>query len=402
MKKIIIPILICAMLVSILTGCDSKSEPAEKSAVCFVLGNTACSHGLNLSSQFIDNTLFETARNEGYVSVVNVDGNPEVVFNSSFELDERYRGASDAKLDMLARSNAASVTSILYSVIADDPESDYLESLRLAARSLSLEGYDSKTIVVVGTGLSTAGTLDFRNNLISAEPETIVEFLKEKKEIPDFGGITVYWQQLCDTAPPQAALSAMQRSNLEEIYKWIVETGGGKFVSDKISPNPVNKEAKYPEVTPVELPPDTPLFFEAEVLETVEEMPDIFIPEDKVAFIADKAEYVDPVAAGEVLRPIADFLAEHEATVLVCGCTAGDDNNEVAIDLSRRRAETVKRTLIDLGAEPTQIITIGFGCRDPWHISGVGYEGAAAAANRKVVIIDSRSDTAKDIIDGLE
>ena len=259
MKKMFPMIVVCALtlaMVTGLTGCDSSNNEAtaEKAAVCYVLANTANSQGLNLNSPMVQDTIYNTIRNYGYISVVNADGVPDVVLASSFDIDDKYKSASAERLDMDARAKTTNLIAGMQSVIATDPEVDYLAALNLALRTLSsLEEYDSKTIVVIGTGLSTTGVLNFQNNLISAEPGTIVELLEEKGEIPCFNGIMVYWQQMGDGAAPQAQLSSAQRNKLQQIYGGIVEAGGGTFVCNDIIANPVNEGTAYPAVTPVEL-----------------------------------------------------------------------------------------------------------------------------------------------------
>jgi len=408
MKKIISMLIVCTMaltMVTGLTGCTSGNDAteAEKAAVCYVLANTANSQGLNLNSPMVQDTVYETIRNYGYISVVNADGIPDVVFASSFDIDDKYKSASTERLDMDARSKTTNLITGMQSVIATDPEVDYLAALNLAVRSLSsLEGYDSKTVVVIGTGLSTSGVLDFQNNLISAEPGTVVELLKEKDEIPDFNGITVYWQQMGDVAAPQQALTSAQRNNLQQIYGGIVEAGGGTFCYNSIIANPVNKEATYPAVTPVELPADTPISFEPEILDT-EDSQDVFtepvvLTEEQVTFIGDKAEYLHPEEAESVLKPIADYLINNDVTILLCGTTAGDTNSAYTMELSQARAERVKQTLVDLGVDPDRIIAIGLGSTDPWHVYGIPTSDKAASCNRKTVLLDASSQTAQEIL----
>ena len=212
MKKIITLTILCACaIMTFFTGCQaSESEKTDKNAVCYVIANTANSKGLNLNSPLIYDTVYTTIRNEGYIAVVNADGNPDIVYANSFELDDRYQFASKDKLDMEAATSTTNLISGMQSVIADDPEIDYLASLQQAVRAISsLEGYDSKSIIVVGTGLSTAGdNLNFCNNLLSAEPEVIINLLKEKSEIPDFRELKVYWQQMFDVASPQKELNS--------------------------------------------------------------------------------------------------------------------------------------------------------------------------------------------------
>lgn len=408
MKKMISMIVVCALtlaMVTGLTGCDSSNNEAtaEKAAVCYVLANTANSQGLNLNSPMVQDTIYNTIRNYGYISVVNADGVPDVVLASSFDIDNKYKSASAERLDMDARAKTTNLITGMQSVIATDPEVDYLAALTLAVRTLSsLEGYDSKTIVVIGTGLSTTGVLDFQNNLISAEPSTIVELLEEKDEIPNFDGITVYWQQMGDVAAPQQTLTSAQRNCLQKIYGGIVEAGGGTFIYNDIIANPVNEGASYPAVTPVELPADIPISFEPDILDS-EEVENVFtepvvLTEEQVTFIGDKAEYLHPEEAESVLKPIADFLMRNDVTILLCGTTAGDGNSAYTMELSQARAEAVKQSLVDLGIDPSHIIAVGLGSTDPWHVYGIPTSDKAASCNRKVVLLDASSQTALEIL----
>lgn len=408
MKKtiaLILTIVLALVLVGSLTGCSSNNEVAtEKVAVCYVIANTANSKGLNLQSPLVQDTIYSTILNYGYISVVNADGSPEIVLASSFDIDEKYKSASKDKLAMDARSKATNLINGMQTVIADDPEIDYLEALRLAVRSLaSLEGYDSKQIIVLGTGLGTTGVLDFKNNLISAEPDVIIELLNEKSEIPNFSDITVYWQQLGDVAAPQKTLTSAQKNKLQKIYGSLVETGGGTFVYNEIMANPVNESIEYPSVTPVDLPDDTPIAFEADGFDTEDdkafEEPQV-LSESQVEFIGDQANYLYPDKAVKNIRPIAEYLLKHDdVNILLIGSTAGDSTNASTLKLSQDRADAVKKTLIDLGVDADRITTIGMGSSDPWHIPNAGYDGAAASANRKVVLLDARSATAKTILE---
>lgn len=408
MKKMISMIVVCALtlaMVTGLTGCDSSNNEAtvEKAAVCYVLANTANSQGLNLNSPMVQDTIYNTIRNYGYISIINADGIPDVVLASSFDIDDKYKKASAERLDMDARAKTTNLIAGMQSVIATDPEVDYLAALNLSLRTLSsLEGYDSKTIVVIGTGLSTTGVLDFQNNLISAEPSTIVELLEEKDEIPNFDGITVYWQQMGDVAAPQQTLTSAQRNCLQKIYGGIVEAGGGTFIYNDIIANPVNEGTSYPAVTPVELPADIPISFDPDILDS-EEVENIFtepvvLTEDQVTFIGDKTEYLYPEEAESVLKPIADFLMRNDVTILLCGTTAGDGNSAYTMDLSQARAEAVKQSLVDLGVDPFHITAVGLGSTDPWHVYGIPTSDKAASCNRKVVLLDASSQTALEIL----
>ena len=412
MKKIIALILICICIFTLtgtLTGCSKRTAndtPAEKTAVCFIVGGHANSQGLNMNSPLVQDTVYNTVRNYGFISVVSVDGKPEIIHAASYDIDAKYKSASKDKLDMDARAKATNIVVSMQNIVANDPEVDYLEALRLAVRTLSsLEGYDSKRIIVLGTGLSTTGVLDFNNNLISADPDVVVGLLKEKSEIPDFSGITVYWQQLGDVAAPQKELTSAQRIKLQNIYGGLVEAGGGAFVYNEIIANPVDNSAQFPAVTPVDLPDDTPISFDPTVFEEPDEDENVFeepviLSEDQVVFIGDKAEYLHPEEAMRTLQPIAEYLIQHPSiSILLAGTTAGDKDSDYTMTLSLSRAETVKSTLVELGVDEGRIIAVGLGStNDPWHIWSAGYDGAAASSNRKVVLLDATSETAISIL----
>ena len=411
MKKtfsIIIAFVLIITLTTTLTGCfgdgnESDKKLDEKAAVCYVIANTANSKGLNFNSPLVQDTVYSTVRNYGFIAVVNADGNPEIVHASSYDLEDKYKSASKEKLDMDARSKATNIILSMQSIIADDPEVDYLESLRLAVRTLSsLDGYESKTIVFMGTGLSTAGVMNFSNNLISAEPETVVNILYEKSEIPDFSGMTVYSQQLGDVASPQQELTSAQRMKLEKIYGGIVEKGGGKFVYNEIIANPVDETKQYPSVTPVKLPVDTPIEYDDVEFEeeNVLDEPIVFT-EEKIGFVADKDTFLDPKKANETIRPVAEYLkSQPTVSIVLAGTTAGDTDSDFSLTLSKQRAVAVKNVLVEFGVEADRIITIGLGSeKDPWHVKNAGYEGAAAASNRKVVVLDATSERAVSILE---
>ena len=253
----------------------------------------------------------------------------------------------------------------------------------------------------MGTGLSTAGVMNFSNNLISAGPETIVNLLNEKSEIPDFSGMTVYSQQLGDVASPQQELTSAQRIKLEKIYGGIVEKGGGKFVYNEIIANPVDETKRYPSVTPVKLPVDTPIEFDDVEFEKDNVLDEpIILTEEKIGFVADKAVFLDSEKANDILHPISEYLkSQPTVSIVLAGTSAGDTDSDFSLTLSKQRAEAVKNVLVEFGIEADRIVTVGLGSeKDPWHVKNAGYEGAAASSNRKVVVLDATSERAVSIL----
>lgn len=409
MKKKITALLttICLIIISTsFTGCrgeTSSRESGGRAAVCYAIAPTANSQGLNLNSPLVQDTIYDTIIDYGYISAVVIDGKPELVAADSYDIDTQYKKASKEKLKTDARSKTTNLITYMENQVANDAQVDYLEGLRMAVRSLSsLEGYESKTIVVIGTGLSTQGTLNFQNNLLSVEADAVIDLLEDKNEIPDFTDITVVWQQMGDVAAPQQDLSQTQRKRLQEIWGSIVERGGGTFVYNNIMSNPVDTEVTYPVVDTVELPTETPIEFDENMFDAKDENlleKPVMLTEEQVSFVPDKATYLDEEEAVLTIQPIADYLMENnQMTILLAGTTAGDEDSDYTITLSQDRAATVQNTLIQLGVDESRIIAVGLGSNNPWHVYGVGYEGSTASGNRAVVLLDAASDAAKEIL----
>lgn len=232
--------------------------------------------------------------------------------------------------------------------------------------------------------------------------------LKEREALPDLSGCTVYWLGMAQVEAPQEKLTPKQSNNLTSIWKAVVEASGGEFVSnDYIAvSNDTNATDSLPSVSVVDIPSDTPIVFDSDVLdETDTEESNAFdepvaLEESQVQFVGDEAAYLNPEAALETIRPIADYLAKHESvSLLLVGSTAGDITDESTLSLSQARADAVKKTLCDdLGIAESRIHTLGMGSSAPWHISNVGYDGAAASRNRNVTLISADTELAQSLM----
>lgn len=395
-----------------LTGCSNPDPSAEtsKPAVAYVISNTANSKPVESSAPLIQDTMLDATMNYGYSFIVRVDGDPALVSAEDLNIDEQYKTASKERLKRDAASKASNLLQIVDGVTPLNPEADYLAAIRLSASSLrSLDSsYTSRTIICCGSGLSTSGYLNFRNNLLSAEPQVIVDMLKEREALPDLSGITVYFLGMAQVEAPQEKLTPKQSNNLTSIWKAVVEASGGEFVSnDYIAVSDETRTTdSLPSVSVVDIPSDTPIVFDTDVLEQTDaEESNAFdepvaLEESQVEFVADEAAYRNPEAALETIRPIADYLAEHESvSLLLVGSTAGDITDESALRLSQARADAVKKTLCDdLGIDESRIHTLGMGSSAPWHISNGGYDGAAASRNRSVTLISADTELAQSLM----
>lgn len=413
MKKWMKAGLITAMaaVVFCLSGCAGKEastggEESGKPAAAYVVANTANTKKVDSSAPLLQDTIGDCVRQYGYLVMIRVDGDPQAILVQDLDIPEKHKQASKERLEKDALSKTTNLLEVLGEISAVHPEVDYLEGLRCAASALNSldDSYTSRTIILCGSGLSTSGYLNFQNNLLSgADPQTIVEMLKEREMLPDLSGIdTVYWLGMGEVEEPQEKLSPAQKKSLEAIWKAVIEEAGSELVENTYISvaDEMEKPEQLPSVSTIDLPEEQPVFFDAdtELSENAFQEP-VILGEDQVQFVGDQAEYLHPDAAVETIRPIAEYLNTHKTVnLLLVGCTAGDITDDAMLRLSKDRAETVRKTLVEFGVPEERLTTVGMAAGDPWHIENAGYEGSAASANRKVVFLDASTSQAEDIL----
>ena len=146
MKKVIAVILTTVMImisIVMLNGCSNSNGNEVKRAVCIVVGNTDNSEGLNLKSKLVSDTTYDVIRNYGFIAAVSVDGKPEVVFMNDYNIKDKFKNASEERLNMDAEKKQYSTLLAIQDIIANDTEVDYLKGLTLAVEILSsLDGWN--------------------------------------------------------------------------------------------------------------------------------------------------------------------------------------------------------------------------------------------------------------------
>lgn len=398
MRKRNFLLLVSLIMIMALTGCTGSSE--EKTAACIVYSNRAnCALPDITSNPTVKDVAEKAAKTFGFINAICVDGNPEIVGTVTFDdIPDNVKKAGSDKIKKDAAARVEKLIDVAARCTANDTEADLLEGLRLAVRSVnSIEDADNKIIVVVDSGLSTSGLMKFQNNLINAEPTSLVEQLEAKEAIPDFTDITVKFIHLGDVATPQDEPTSQQVRKIEDIWKAVVEAGNGKCELVSSVPNEKKSDRKFLKVTEIDLPEEEAI--EYTVSSDIDISSPIIISEKQVGFVGDSDEYIDSESAMDTIKPIAEYLKKNkDIEILLIGTTAGDSDNSYTRSLSEDRANAVRNTLLSLGVEDGRIKTMGMGVMDPWHISGVGTEGNLASQNRKVVMLDANSEIAMKLL----
>lgn len=392
-KSLLMALGMCVVFAGMMTGCSETNH--EEIALAIVGSPHSNEPGFPLNAATVKEEIYNCCYTYGEVSFISCDGNPKVVYQADIPEPEKS-GLSENKKKTIATNYVDQLLAELSKVKAETPQVDTLKAITYGAKVLAGSNENAeKVLVIMDNGLSTVGYVDDTKGLLNANPEEVVSALEEADAIPDLNGVHVVWMYLGQTALPQEELSETQKQNLENRWKLILQAGGAasvEFRNDIASDDP---DPELPEVSTVDVQ-DRTIQVEAEQpLET------IVLDQTTVKFIGDKAEFVNYEEAVSVLQQYAEILLEHPNNkVYVIGTTAKGDET-FCKELSRDRANQVCQVLISCGVPETQLIPMGLGYSDPWHIEDEDEYGHQleeyAAQNRKVLIIDTNGEDAAKI-----
>lgn len=386
--KLSAALLIIIMSIS-LCSCSNTVEDTPL-ALSIVVGAHSNAGSIPLNAETLTSQLYQVAQTQGNITIIRADGAPAVVFQTTIP-ELPTDGLSENKQKAIAGEYVGQLQAVLDQLSAEVPEVDTLEAIRLGALALS-KAEQNKVLLVLDTGLSSTGYLDFTQGLLNAEPEAIVAALDEAEALPEMEGISVLWAFCGQTAAPQPSLSEREKQSLQSSWEAILKASG---VSD------VQFLSDFAGEAYIGMPPVTLVETETRALQV--EIPMTVLSDAQVRFKGDSDCFVDTEAAAEALSDAAAELLKHpDRQAYLVGTTASGDNDSYCMDLSRKRAEATKRLLVEWWAVPEgQLTCIGMGDKDPWHIDDRDSNGdlieTCASQNRKVILLDAKSDKAKAI-----
>lgn len=388
MKRFIALVVCAALIVASFSGCAVKNVSDklvdEVVDVVVIAANRACNKIHNYNGKDIQKILYESFSSRGYVTVINLDGNPTEIGSMHAELD----GINPAAQKRNVQSAVKQVTGELQNLKAISAESDLLTALKMAANILNSSSADKKIVVVADNFLTTTGYMNMTDNLLSKDIDStlVVQKLTENHYIPDFHDVSeVVVQNFGEVSAPQQNLTPNMQVKLTELWEEIITAAGSEMRKVSASLGNQNPE-DFPLVSTVPIIEDEPLF--AGSLSFTEPL---FISESQIGFLPDSAEIRDKQQALNTLTPVAQYMADHPSfRLLIAGCCAGDLNSDFGKSLSCQRAAAIRDILIGFGVDKSRLETVGTGSDNPWHQSGItDLSSAFAEKNRVCVLIDA-------------
>jgi outer membrane protein OmpA-like peptidoglycan-associated protein len=372
-------------------GCDGDESSAAASSGCLADANRpfVAAVGARANSPVPQmpaaaQTLLNTsAKARQKVTLIRVDGDPEVVFDKTFT----PAGGNDVAVNDEFGDFAAAVQAAFNKELkAETAEADPLTALTLAARSVPNGG----NIVLLDSGLQTVEPLRFQDDngaLFAAEPKDVVDLLRKRDLLPDLAGSHVLLAGLGNVVEPQAGLD--QRLHKRVIAMWTaIAEAGGACVEVADAPDAVHEATDdVPDVTAVPLPkppPPPPACGET-----------VLNDRNDVGFVADQAVFLDEQAARATIGKIASLMADGRQRAELVGTTADVGSFDGQVGLSKQRADAVRKVLEDLGVEPSRLTTQGLGSKFPGYQTDHGAQGEllpGPAANNRKVLVDLSCD----------
>jgi len=284
----------------------------------------------------------------------------------------------------LLDQNMSRVGQLLLQQAASGPF-DLLDMIALAVRVTSPPG----TLLILSSGLSTAGGFDLRLVGWDADPSSIAAQLKQRGLLPNLAGWRVIFSGLGDTAGRQPPLPLPQQTALASYWMAICRAAGAAAcqTDETTRPDPPSRST-----TPV------PLVSVPVVLSVrgPNGATGVSVPGDEL-FAFDSAILL-PGADG-VLGPLAARARSGHLLVTVTGYASPDGGSAAYnLALSRARAQAVRARLVALGLPPGQITRVtglGTGGKTTQACDVAGqFDEAVCAQLRRVVVLLTHSPTA--------
>lgn len=444
-KKVLIFTLTAIMSVASLNGCGkgksdvSTSEVEDEKPVALVI--IAGRHAnakmytedmISRAKEYIEDSYVVSRDSSGYVgtaqvSVIVSDGNPSEV---AVELDGKdiltYTSGNASDINAQKSNLVSDITEFLMSpsLKADDEEVDLLLALSRAQDILDDYPDSEHHILVLDTGITTAGELNMNViNILEGECSDIISQIKSG--IPRLNGTEVTFLGLGNVASTQDSITTTEgKERLEKLWASIIETGEGTLTPNCLNYRDSENTAEmlysedggndvYKYVSSVSFyntsegglePTGCALTPDEKSNEPTVTL--AFETSDLGGFVPDEATFLHKDVAISTLNKmsadLSEFLSKTDDKLYIIGSSAkvtpGDNSSTDTV--STDRAKAVADLLInDYNVPADRIISIGAGAtKFSWRNANeypdgtdASYNKTAAQKNRVVAIISENS-----------
>jgi len=401
MKKILIVALIAASAFfgTLFTGKDvNESEYCTPYNLVIILGahDNALKPDLN---ELISDDIENAVRTASKITIIVNDGNPYIY--DEIAPPEISSDLSKINQERKIKKYARKIMEICDGASARSDEVDVYSSVNLASRIIKTE---SDRIIMIDSGLSTAGKVSFTEMAIAAvNIDSYVHDIFCNDYSIDLKNAYVEVIGLGEVAGEQKHLSNIDYNRLCMFYESFFSKCTDNLMIVKkpyINPSEYEIEGYSVSSCPVTFeyssPPesDTDIILEGNIIE---------VPVEDIGFKPDEATFINNDLAREKMSNLAAILKCTNENICIAGMTATWGEAASSIELSYKRAEACRNLLEECGVDTSAYIVLGTGFEreNAFHINDILESGELieenARQNRKVLIMSE--DTAE--INGL-
>ena len=329
----------------LIAACQPPSHNSEN--VVVVASATANEPAPELAPA--DRSMLRTAGSSSTRAVAYVvnpnTGNPRQVSLTARRADGEVDYGPDR--DRRLTANVNQVQELLNTLSANGPF-DLLTMIGQAVRVTSVPG----TLLVLSSGLSTAGGFDIRQVEWGADPHAVAVWLNRRGLLPRLAGWHVVFSGLADTAGRQPALPLPQRNALTRYWMTICQVAGAASCAVDAVTRPRPPARSTTPVPVVTFPRVTS--FRGPQGQTTDVPADAFFSFDSARLLP---------GADAVLEPLAAEARAQSLQVTITGFASPDGGTDAYNrTLSAARARAVRTRLIALGVPAGLVVkTAGLG-----------------------------------------
>ncbi len=409
MKKTITFLMFLLAMLMLTAGCSDPVQNDEPVNIAFILGIADGEAVLNSVEEI---SSLPAQPGTTYTFISN-EGNPSLIGQPGIIPDFSDRGYTAEMMKRVRTGIRADIMNTLDTYSPSEPEIDLSSSIIMGVKALKASSEEARKDILVlhCSGRSTTGLIDmvdtpvFELDIPASVPEIARQMCLDLSFIDQ-----IIWHSIGSFGGSQEAASEFEISKMKAFYSELFRELGAKvdinFIDELTTDYYQFNDTPVSCVAVQKIGSGLKAFVPEELVNGDDSDDDaafidpVVISNEQVKFIGDKAEFANEDAAYNVLKPIAEYLIEHDISLIIAGACAGDTDSEKTKTLSLERAERVREALILMGADPARLIAVGLACTgDPYHIYGAGVgDDPIASQNRKVIICDSRSDLANQIL----
>ena len=188
--------------------------------------------------------------------------------------------------------------------------------------------------------LSTAGLLELQHIGLDGAAEDVWGSIAGSDNVPDLTGIDVEVRGLGQTTAPQQPLDEAHRKTLEGLTRYVLTQAKAASVTFTYPSFGATPATGLPTVTTVQVAPPkrvVPVRAKSKKQKSCEPY---VVPQTRIQFAGDSAEFVDPEQAASVAGDVAAALRKCPGTLTVTGTTSswGTEDGREKVSLQRATA----------------------------------------------------------------